>query len=122
MPVHVIHHGQDYFIIITLVIYFIYSAIVSGMPTPQEAGLEKSVFYVWAYNSLHILSGNLSNLARIAMPSLYGKIQADQQPQIGPTNQPAQLTAIQQQQLIQQVQQQTGQASQTSQVEGSKKQ
>lgn len=37
--------------------YFIFSAVVSGMPDPgPEAGLA----YRWAYHTLHILAGDLS--------------------------------------------------------------
>ena len=37
--------------------YFIFSAIVSGMPEPTSAS---SVGYRWAFGSLHVLVGDLS--------------------------------------------------------------
>lgn len=44
-----------------LAIYYVFNAIVSGMPEPTE----KSKWgYVWAYRSLHVLSGNLDKVAK----------------------------------------------------------
>ncbi len=37
--------------------WYVFSAVVSGMPQPAEAS---GVAYRWAYHSLHILAGDLS--------------------------------------------------------------
>lgn len=39
--------------------YYIFSAIVSGMPSPQP---NSGMGYVWAFNSLHTLAGNLGRV------------------------------------------------------------
>lgn len=45
-------HGAD-----AVLLYFVFSAVVSGMPEPDAtAGLG----YRWAYHSLHVLTGDLS--------------------------------------------------------------
>lgn len=43
--------------------YWIFSAVVGGMPTPKQGSSE---IYIWAFRSLHIFSGNL-NRAAIAL-------------------------------------------------------
>lgn len=40
--------------------YWIFSAIVGGMPTPK---VNSSEMYIWAFRSLHIFSGNLNRAA-----------------------------------------------------------
>lgn len=45
-------HGAD-----AVLIYFGFSAFVSGMPEP---GPDAGVGYRWAYHSLHVLAGDLS--------------------------------------------------------------
>lgn len=40
--------------------YWIFSAVVGGMPTPK---VNSSEAYIWAFRSLHIFSGNLSRAA-----------------------------------------------------------
>lgn len=45
--------------------YFVFSAIVSGMPEPLSSSSRN---YIWAYNSLHILSGDLSSLIGSRIP------------------------------------------------------
>ena len=42
-----------------LVGYYIFSAFVSGMPSPSD---KSSMGYVWAFNSLHTLAGNLGRV------------------------------------------------------------
>lgn len=37
--------------------YYVFSAVVSGMP---EATAQSGLAYRWAYNTLHILAGDLS--------------------------------------------------------------
>lgn len=37
--------------------YWLFSALVGGMPEPKPTS---SSGYLWAYNSLHILAGNLT--------------------------------------------------------------
>jgi hypothetical protein len=39
--------------------YWIFSALVGGMPDPTPTS---SVGYVWAHKSLHILAGNLTSV------------------------------------------------------------
>ena len=50
-----------------LLCYFVFSAIVSGMPEPDA---QSGVGYRWAYSSLHVLAGDLSQLigSRIQKP------------------------------------------------------
>ncbi|MGH9535477.1 MAG: hypothetical protein ACRD2E_11535 [Terriglobales bacterium] len=42
---------------IALIGYFVFSAIVSGMPEPDE---KSGTGYLWAYRTLHVLSGDFS--------------------------------------------------------------
>ena len=37
--------------------YFVFSAVVSGMPAPAA---DSGTGYKWAYHSLHVLAGDLS--------------------------------------------------------------
>lgn len=53
-------HGLD-----ALLAYFIFSAIVSGMPEPDATA---GVGYRWAYHSLHILAGDLSQMIGSRIP------------------------------------------------------
>jgi hypothetical protein len=46
-------------------IYWFFSAIVGGMPTPT---LSSSMAYVWLHNSLHILAGNLTAAVATKFP------------------------------------------------------
>ena len=46
--------------------YWLFSAIVSGMPDPAAGS---STAYVWIYRSLHTLAGNLSNAVAAKVPS-----------------------------------------------------
>jgi hypothetical protein len=39
--------------------FWLFSALVSGMPAPKESS---GIGYVWLYNSLHMLASNLNNL------------------------------------------------------------
>lgn len=42
-----------------VVAYFAFSAVVSGMPEPDD---KAPLAYKWAYHTLHILSGDLSHV------------------------------------------------------------
>lgn len=55
-------HGVD-----ALLAYFVFSAIVSGMPEPDATA---GIAYRWAYSSLHVLAGDLSQMigSRIQKP------------------------------------------------------
>lgn len=53
-------HGAD-----ALLAYFFFSAFVSGMPEPTPAD---SMGYVWAFHSLHILAGDLSQMIGSRVP------------------------------------------------------
>lgn len=46
--------------------YWIFSALVSGMPEPKDAS---GVGYVWLYNSLHFLASNLNAMVSRKNPS-----------------------------------------------------
>lgn len=49
-----------------MVAFWLFSALVSGMPpTTTASGLG----YVWLYNSLHILSSNLDTLFQKRLPA-----------------------------------------------------
>lgn len=48
-----------------LLAYFVFSALVSGMPAPKPTA---STGYVWLYNSLHALSGDLREVAAKYIP------------------------------------------------------
>lgn len=41
----------------SLIAYYVFSAFVSGMPEPTSAS---GTAYRWAYQSLHVLTGDLS--------------------------------------------------------------
>jgi hypothetical protein len=43
--------------VFSIAAYWIFSALVGGMPFPKESS---SSGYTWAYNSLHILAGNVT--------------------------------------------------------------
>jgi hypothetical protein len=55
--------------------YFVFSAIVGGMPVPTSTS---SSGYVWMYNSLHILSGNLTTAVQKDFPGLQANVAATQ--------------------------------------------
>lgn len=42
-----------------LLLYFLFSAVVSGMPEPPATA---PLGYRWAYHTLHILAGDLSHI------------------------------------------------------------
>jgi len=48
-----------------LLCYFVFSAIVSGMPEPDA---NSGVGYRWAYHSLHVLAGDLSQVIGSRQP------------------------------------------------------
>lgn len=50
-------------------LYYLFSAIVSGMPSPPP---NCGMGYLWAFNSLHTLAGNLG---RVVMRNGNGEIQ-----------------------------------------------
>lgn len=54
-------------IICTSIAYWVFSAVVSGMPCPMPNG---SLGYQWAYNTLHTLVGNIST----AFPNLAARM------------------------------------------------
>jgi len=47
--------------------YFVFSAIVSGLPDPDATS---GVAYRWAYSSLHVLAGDLSQLIGSRIPKV----------------------------------------------------
>lgn len=47
-------HGAD-----ALLLYYFFSAVVSGMPEPTASS---GPAWRWAYSSLHILAGDLSQM------------------------------------------------------------
>ena len=47
--------------------YWLFSALVGGMPDPDA---KSSAGYVWLHNSLHILAGNISNAMSARYPAL----------------------------------------------------
>ncbi len=47
--------------------YWVFSAIVGGMPMPTSTS---SQAYTWAHDSLQILAGNLSNAIAVRYPAL----------------------------------------------------
>lgn len=47
--------------------YWIFSAIVGGMPAPDSTSGKG---YLWAYNALHILAGNLTSAVSARYPNL----------------------------------------------------
>lgn len=51
----------------TIASYWIFSAIVGGMPPPTTTS---SPVYVWVHNSLHLLAGNLSSAFAAKFPNL----------------------------------------------------
>jgi hypothetical protein len=55
-----IHQYPFVFAGITIALYWVFSAFVSGMPQP---GPTASTAYVWAYTSLHALAANIDKLA-----------------------------------------------------------
>lgn len=53
--------------VIGIAAYWVFSALVGGMPALQPAS---SASYQWLYNSLHILSGNLTTAITAKYPQL----------------------------------------------------
>lgn len=49
--------------------YWVFSAIVGGMPAPDTTSGRG---YLWAYNALHILAGNLTSAVSARYPALPG--------------------------------------------------
>lgn len=45
-----------------LVAYYVFSSIVGGMPSPDE---KSSSGYKWAFNTLHIMAGNLARIPQL---------------------------------------------------------
>lgn len=50
-----------------IVLFWVFSAVVGGMPEPA-AGTSSG--YLWAYNSLHILAGNLKTAFAAKFPNI----------------------------------------------------
>lgn len=51
----------------SIMLYWVFSAVVSGMPDPTSSS---SVTYTWAHRSLHILAGNLTSAVQSRYASL----------------------------------------------------
>ena len=47
--------------------YFLFSAIVGGMPEPTPTS---GMGYLWAYRSLHLLAGNITTAISTKFPNL----------------------------------------------------
>ena len=62
-----VHLIQQHPTMFSLALYFLFSAIVGGMPEPDE---KSGPAYRWAYHSLHILAGNLA----VAASARYGTL------------------------------------------------
>jgi hypothetical protein len=56
--------------------YWAFSAVVGGMPPPDE---KSSKGYVWMHNSLHILAGNITRAVQTRYPSLPAGAEITQQ-------------------------------------------
>lgn len=54
-------------VIVTAAAYYVFSAIIGGMPTPLP---NSSSGYKWAYNSLHLLAGNITEAFKKRYPDL----------------------------------------------------
>lgn len=52
--------------IILVIAYYVFNAIISGMPEPSPTS---SQGYLWTYRSLHTLSGNLDKLKGVNVSS-----------------------------------------------------
>lgn len=63
MPTIIVQHPA----VFAIAIYWLFSAIVGGMPAPTATS---SAGYVWLHNSLHILAGNLSAAVAAKYPQL----------------------------------------------------
>lgn len=48
--------------------YYVFSAIVGGMPTPVPGS--SSAAYTWMYNSLHLLAGNITEAFKKKFPAM----------------------------------------------------
>lgn len=55
-----IHWLESHALVVVLV-YYVFNAIVSGMPEPLPNG---NLGYLWAYRSLHTLAGNFDKIAK----------------------------------------------------------
>ena len=55
--------------VFTIAAYWIFSALVGGMPAPTTTS---NAGYQWAYASLHILAGNLVSAFQARYPTLSG--------------------------------------------------
>lgn len=55
--------------VVAIVSYWLFSAIVGGMPAPTETS---SPGYRWLHDSLHILAGNISAAVATKYPNLPG--------------------------------------------------
>lgn len=53
---------QAHEVLFTLAAYYIFSSIVGGMPSPDE---KSGKAYVWLFNSLHILAGNIARIPQV---------------------------------------------------------
>jgi hypothetical protein len=58
---------EDHIGVLGIFAYWLFSAIVGGMPPPTE---KSGTAYVWSYGSLHILAGNLTSAVRSRYPAL----------------------------------------------------
>jgi hypothetical protein len=58
--IQLIHQYPFVFTGIAIALYWVFSAVVSGMPQP---GPNSSTAYVWAYTSLHVLAANIDKFA-----------------------------------------------------------
>jgi hypothetical protein len=59
-----------------MALYFLFSAVVSGMPVPTE---KSSLGYTWFFHSSHLLAGNLQTVVATKYPALpSGSVQVSQ--------------------------------------------
>ena len=55
------HHGLE-----TLLIYYAFSAVTGGMPTPSDTA---GVLYRWTFSTFSILNGSLARLVATQLPA-----------------------------------------------------
>jgi hypothetical protein len=65
--VHMIHFLMQHELWTAVVVYWIFSAAVSGLPVPAA---NDQAWYVWLYSFCHTIAGNISNVVGNKIPGL----------------------------------------------------
>lgn len=67
MEHEIIQFFERHQVMVTLILYWFFSAIVSGMPSPKA---DSSLGYQWAFGALHTMAGAVGRVMAAKFPRL----------------------------------------------------